>query len=53
MQEKLASAKTDDEATAEAVREAAVALVAQLVRHRHAGADLLYAAYSVDISAAD
>jgi len=53
MLHQLQGAATDDEATAEAVREQSVALLAQLARHRHAGADLLYAAYSVDISAAD
>ena len=44
---------SNDETTAEHVREHAVALLSQLARHRHAGADLLYTAYSVDISAAD
>jgi hypothetical protein len=53
MLRELHDAPTDDEAAAEKVREEAVALLTQLVRHRHAGADLLYAAYSVDISAAD
>lgn len=42
-----------DDAPADTLREQAVDLVALIARHRHAGADLLFEAYQVDVSAAD
>lgn len=37
----------------DAARSGAIAVLGSLVRHRHKGADLLYEAYSVDISESD
>lgn len=37
----------------EDIREEAIGLLGALVRHRHAGADLLYDAYELDLSAGD
>ena len=37
----------------EEIREDVIGLLGQLVRHRHAGADLLYDAYELDLSAGD
>lgn len=39
--------------SADELREGVLALVTALSRHRHRGADLLYEAYQVDVSAAD
>ena len=39
--------------TPDELREDVVRLLGQLVRHRHAGADLLYDAYELDLSAGD
>lgn len=45
-----ALASVDD---VDAARSGAIAVLGSLVRHRHKGADLLYEAYSVDISESD
>jgi hypothetical protein len=47
------AAATDTDATVDDVRDEAVELIRRLLRHRHRGAELVYDAYSVDISAAD
>jgi hypothetical protein len=46
-------AATDSDAEVDDVRDEAVELIRRLLRHRHRGAELVYDAYSVDISAAD
>lgn len=43
----------EDEQQVDAVRIAALDLVRRLLEHRHRGAELLYDAYSVDVSAGD
>ena len=48
---RLDGAVDDDGVTQ--VRDAGVALLTHLVRHRHLGADLVYEAYNVDIDASD
>ena len=47
------TAATDSDAAVDDVRDEAVELIRRLLRHRHRGAELVYDAYSVDISAAD
>ncbi len=47
-----ASSKTDADVV-EGVRREAVALMVELVEHRHRGADLVYSAFNVDIEAVD
>ena len=47
------AAVTDSDTAVEDVRDEAVELIRRLLRHRHRGAELVYDAYSVDISAAD
>jgi hypothetical protein len=53
--EALASvlAEGDEGATPERVREATLALLGQLSRHRQRGADFVYEAFCVDVSASD
>ncbi|MEX2253999.1 MAG: hypothetical protein WEC34_01045 [Acidimicrobiia bacterium] len=46
------TAVTND-ADVDEVREAALDLIQRLLRHRHRGAELVYDAYAIDISAAD
>jgi hypothetical protein len=46
-------AGTDADAAVDDVRDQAVELIRDLLRHRHRGAELVYDAYSVDVSAAD
>jgi len=46
-------ATVTDDGGVRAVRDAAVELIRELLSHRHRGAELVYDAYSVDISAAD
>jgi ABC-type transporter Mla subunit MlaD len=48
----LASLPADDSRVAQ-LRDQVVELLTGLVRHRQAGADLVYEAYNVDIEAAD
>jgi hypothetical protein len=42
-----------DDATVDAVRTSALDLVRRLLEHRHRGAELVYDAYSVDVSGGD
>ena len=48
----LAAVPTEDEGVA-GVRDQVVAVLSGLVRHRQAGADMVYEAYNVDIEAGD
>jgi hypothetical protein len=47
------AAAVQDESDVDEVRDEAVELIRRLLHHRHRGAELVYDAYSVDISAAD
>lgn len=47
------AATTDADAGVDEMRDEAVELIRRLLSHRHRGAELVYDAYSVDISAAD
>jgi hypothetical protein len=48
----IADVPTDDVGVA-GVRDQVVAVLSGLVRHRQAGADMVYEAYNVDIEAGD
>lgn len=43
----------EDEENVEALREHALDVISRIARHRHRGADLIYEAYSVDVSVGD
>lgn len=53
LREALVTDAPDPEATADRIRERALVLLTDLLRHRQAGADLLYEAYWVDLASAD
>jgi hypothetical protein len=52
LDEALAAVPTDDAGVA-GVRDQVVVILSGLVRHRQAGADMVYEAYNVDIEAGD
>ncbi|WP_195210583.1 hemerythrin domain-containing protein [Actinomarinicola tropica] len=53
LREALVTDAPEPETTAERIRERALALLTDLLRHRQSGADLLYEAYWVDLASAD
>jgi len=52
LRDQITDSQTDP-VSVDALRKQAVALMVELVEHRHRGADLVYSAFNIDIEAAD